>query len=249
MSQPRILVVDDESSILMTLAANLELEGFEVTGAESPAQAIELVAQLRFDLVLSDFRMPGMNGLELMRRIRMHDPGVPVVLMTAFALETLVREALGEGAFAVVPKPFSVADILAVTARALARPAVLVVDDDPGLLQTLVEAMELRGVKAVAAADPAAALEAVTRGGIDLCVIDMVMPTTSGPELIERLRAARPELAVVGISGRDVPEFLRLSGRHLAGFMRKPFSPAALIEEIGKARLRQATKPPAKPGA
>src|SRR5271166_5091781 len=99
----RILLVDDEQSLLMTLAANLELDGLDVTTAESGQRALELFESEPFDLVLSDIRMPGMNGVDLFRRIRAQRPECPVVLMTAFALEGLVQEAIAEGVFTVLP--------------------------------------------------------------------------------------------------------------------------------------------------
>src|SRR6185437_3367023 len=96
-STMRILIVDDERPILLTLAANLELDDFEVATAESGAAALELLARETFDLVLSDVRMPGMNGVELFRRIRQLRPDCPVVLMTGFAIEGLVYDAVAEG--------------------------------------------------------------------------------------------------------------------------------------------------------
>src|SRR5687768_8603866 len=99
----RVLLVDDEGSILLTLAANLELEGFEVECANSGAQALDLIERQHFDLVLSDVRMPGMNGVDLFRRIRSKNTDIPVLLMTGFAIETLLEDAINEGVFAVLP--------------------------------------------------------------------------------------------------------------------------------------------------
>jgi CheY-like chemotaxis protein len=126
----RILVVDDEPGLLMTLAANLELEGFEVVAAESGARALDLFEQGAFDLVLSDIRMPGMNGVDLFRTLRSKQHGVPVVLMTAFALEGLVQEAIREGAFTVLPKPFDLDHVVGALTRAAKSPVVLLVDGD-----------------------------------------------------------------------------------------------------------------------
>ena len=92
----RVLIVDDERSLLLTLVANLELEGFEVVAASDGARALELVREQRFDLLLTDVRMPGMNGVDLFRQIRRVCPQMPVILMTAYAVETLIDEAIQE---------------------------------------------------------------------------------------------------------------------------------------------------------
>src|SRR5215471_5132373 len=98
----RILLVDDEQSLLLTLAANLELDGFDVTTAESGEHALKLFEREAFDLVLSDITMPGMSGIDLFRRVRSQRPECPVVLMTAFALEGMVRDAICEGVFTIL---------------------------------------------------------------------------------------------------------------------------------------------------
>src|SRR5512140_1747134 len=104
----RVLIVDDESSLLMTLAANLELEGFDVVEASTPQRALELVRSQHFDLVLSDIRMPGMSGVDLFHAIRATHPQMPVILMTAFALEAMVRDAIEHGVYTVLAKPFEI---------------------------------------------------------------------------------------------------------------------------------------------
>src|SRR4051812_20372347 len=118
----RILIVDDEGSLLLTLVANLELEGFDVVGAQDPAVALRLVAEQHFDLVLTDIRMPGMTGIALFRAIRSIGADMPVILMTAFAAESLIDEAVQEGVFAVLPKPFDIEHVIFALSRALSRP-------------------------------------------------------------------------------------------------------------------------------
>src|SRR5690349_8933993 len=121
----KILVVDDEQSMRMTVAANLELEGFEVMDAENAEKALALIKAQKFDLVLSDVRMPGMNGVELFRLVHQLQPELPVILMTAFALEGLVQEAMREGAFTLLPKPFEIEHLVAALSSAVRGPMVL----------------------------------------------------------------------------------------------------------------------------
>src|SRR4051812_37130854 len=108
----RILVVDDEEGLRTSLAANLELEGYEVHEASDGARAIELVQAEDFDLVITDVRMPGIDGIDTFREIRKIRPGVAVVMMTAFTTERLIDKALDEGVYTVVTKPFAMDRII-----------------------------------------------------------------------------------------------------------------------------------------
>ena len=108
----RVLVVDDEASVRITLVANLELEGFIVTEAVDGQEAITCLESETFDVVLSDIRMPRMNGLELLREAKKSWPDVPIILMTAFAAPGIERDAINEGAFVVLSKPFAIEDVV-----------------------------------------------------------------------------------------------------------------------------------------
>jgi DNA-binding NtrC family response regulator len=236
-TRPRILVVDDEASVLITLAANLELSDFDVVEADSGARALELVAEQKFDLVLSDIRMPGMNGLDLFREIRARDAELPVVLMTAFALEGLVQDAIGEGAFAVVSKPFEIDHLVQALMAAMRHPLVLIVDDDHPVADSLAAALHGAGLRARAVFDGASALQAVKDGATDVCVVDMVMPTMTGAELIEKIREIDSHIACIAISGHDVPGLFQRAADKVFTFMRKPIRPLELMQTIARARV------------
>ena len=124
----RILVVDDDAGLRTSLAASLELEGYRVVEAGDGARAVELVREGPFDLILSDVRMPGMSGVDAFREIRKIRPDLPVLLMTAFALEEVLADVLAEGVYAVLRKPFAVEHVIGVIARVVAGPVVLVVE-------------------------------------------------------------------------------------------------------------------------
>ncbi len=237
MAEPRVLVVDDESSLRVTLAANLELEGFTVVEAEGAAQALARLEEGPFDLVISDIRMPGMHGVDLFRRIRGRWPGLPVVLMSAFAVEQLVDEAVQEGVFTVLRKPFDMEGVLALVKRAAAQPVVLVVDDETGNAETMAAALRVVGVRARAVYDAAAAVAAVAGGGVDIAVVDLVMPGRSGVELIDDLLARDPPIAVIAVSGHSVPTLMgKVAARGAYACMEKPVPPRDLVATIARAR-------------
>jgi len=237
MAEPRVLVVDDESSLRVTLAANLELEGFTVVEADGAEQALARLEEGPFDLVLSDIRMPGMHGVDLFRQIRTRWPSLPVVLMSAFAMEHLVEEAVQEGVFTVLRKPFDMERVLALVKRAAAQPIVLVVDDEHGNAETMAAALRIVGLRARAVYDAAAAIAAVGEDAVDVAVVDLVMPGRGGVELIDDLLSLDPTVAVIAVSGHSVPLLMgKVAARGAYACMEKPVGHRDLVATIARAR-------------
>jgi DNA-binding NtrC family response regulator len=236
----RILLVDDEGGLRLTLAANLELEGLEVVEADSGERALELLQGSRFDAMLSDIRMSGISGAELFQRARQLHPDMPVLLMTAFALEDVVRGALREGVFAVMPKPFDVEHVARVVMRAVHRPAVLVIDDREEEARSMAEALRALGVRAEVAANGTSALQQLRSSRIDVCVVDLVMPDMSGAALVEKLRAAHPDVAAIVLSGYAVPDMMnRAAADGAFACLKKPVLPQELAQVVAEARGRR----------
>lgn len=236
MSATRVLLVDDEPSLRITLAANLELDGYEVIEAASGEEALDLAEKHTFDVVLSDIRMPGMNGVELFRALRAKRPTLPCILMSAFSIEELVSSALSEGVFTLLPKPFDIEAALKVLRKAAQGTVVLVVDDTKADAETTAGLFEAVGLKAKAVYSGAEALATVSAGEIDVCVVDMVMPEMSGMELIEALKEQVLEVPVIAVSGHDVGELLRSSRTEVFTSFQKPIPSEDLIRAVAEAR-------------
>ena len=101
-----ILIVDDEKNYLLVLSAVLEEEGYEVLTALSGLEALETQKSSDVDLVLTDMKMPGMDGIELLERIKAYDPDLPVIMMTAHGTVDKAVEAMQKGAYSYILKPF-----------------------------------------------------------------------------------------------------------------------------------------------
>ena len=99
MAGERILVVDDEKSMCQFLSIMLRKEGYDITTVSTGKKAIEEVNGSRFDVVLTDIKMAGMDGIEVLREIKRIDPTMPVVIMTAYASQKTAIEAVNQGAF------------------------------------------------------------------------------------------------------------------------------------------------------
>ena len=118
---PRVLVVDDEEEIRKILSNILEKEGFEVITASDGEQAMQKICFDTHDAVLLDVHMPGLNGMDVLKKIKSIDDNLPVVLVTAYADTHQAVEAMKEGAYDYLAKPFDNNEIVWITSRALAE--------------------------------------------------------------------------------------------------------------------------------
>ena len=121
MARNRVLVVDDEKNQREIYTLILEDDGFEVTTAQSGEQAARLAREKDFDLVLTDYKMTGMDGLTLLGELVQIDPSIIVVMMTAHGSVESVKEALRAGAFDYLEKPIDRDQLLKVVESALGR--------------------------------------------------------------------------------------------------------------------------------
>jgi signal transduction histidine kinase len=118
----KILVVDDESDICDLCVRSLQRYGYEVTASTKPLQALDMLRQLEFDLLLLDVRMPEISGIEVMRRVRQFAPDLAIVVMTGYASMEMAIEAVKQGATDFLQKPFQNLDNLRLAvAEALAK--------------------------------------------------------------------------------------------------------------------------------
>jgi len=109
--EKRVLVVDDEESLVGALSEFLTMRGYEVETALNPRQALALIHEKTFSLVVTDLRLAGLNGVELLEHVLDVDPETVVVIMTGYASVQSAVEALKKGAYDYVIKPFSVHDL------------------------------------------------------------------------------------------------------------------------------------------
>src|SRR5213079_36628 len=107
----RVLLVDDNASVLRFLVSAVASNNCEVTTASTAEQAMELLGDTPFDLVVSDIKMPGLSGLDLLRAIKSKQPATPVVLITGVPSVNSAVFGLRHGAYDYLPKPFSVTEV------------------------------------------------------------------------------------------------------------------------------------------
>lgn len=114
----QLLLIDDDDDFASSLTVVLEASGHDVTPASDGETGVRLATERDFDLVISDFRMPGLGGLQVLEKIRAAKPRLPVILMTAYSTTERAIEATKAGAFDYLMKPFDPPELLAVIERA-----------------------------------------------------------------------------------------------------------------------------------
>ncbi len=118
----KILVVDDEGTILDILSRALEHKGFRVTTAKSGREGLDLIKSEHVDLVVTDLRLPDINGLELLKQFKELDPQVEVIVLTGFVTTENMRTASLNGAFSFLGKPLEDLDqLFSVVNQALSK--------------------------------------------------------------------------------------------------------------------------------
>ena len=113
-----VMVLDDEPIVGKRLKPALEKSGFEVECYEHPAEAVERLEEKAFDIIVTDLRMDGMDGIEILEHVMKHCEHTRVILITGYATVEVAREALVKGAFDFISKPFKPKDLRAVINKA-----------------------------------------------------------------------------------------------------------------------------------
>src|SRR5438128_439566 len=118
-TRPRVLVVDDEASIRDLLAKTLALAEYDVDVAPDGRTALERMRLYPYDLLIADLKMPGMDGLTVIREAKRYKADLPVIIITGFSTESSAIDAVNLGVAGYLTKPFRVPQVLAAAAKAL----------------------------------------------------------------------------------------------------------------------------------
>jgi two-component system response regulator HydG len=234
-----ILIVDDDRDLAESLADVLEARGYDVELASSGEEAVERFRHRDFDIVFTDVKLPGMNGVESLFAFRRIKPDAKVVMMTGFSVEQLLTQAVENGALAVLHKPFAMRDILAVLERIKPAGIVVIADDDPDFVDSMAPVLRSAGYRVLVARDGSDAVARVAAGGIDLLILDLGLPVISGLDVYRRLEALGKRVPTIVVTGRAHEDCLGGDAlRAVAeGFLVKPFDPAHLLRAVTASRL------------
>jgi len=243
----RVLIVDDDVLFIDTLSDILKEKGYEVVAVKSGEEALKKVKGTPFDIVLLDIKLPVMDGVEAFKGIKKINPRIPIIMMTAFSVEDLIRDALKEGAYGVLHKPLDIDKVIAMIEAAKKDGClIMVVDDDPNTRETLKDILENKGFVVTLAKDGEKAIKLAKESPEDVVFIDMKLPVLNGLQTYLELKKINPKITAILITAyreemQDLIESALRQGAYTC--LYKPFDPQKilqLIEEITQKRRAQA---------
>ena len=198
----RVLVVDDNEEFCKNVTDILELKGYEVMSAYDGFKGLEAVKENGFNLVLMDVKMPVMDGVEAYKKIKEIAADTPVIMVTAFAVEDLIREALQQGAYGSLKKPIDFDQLLELIEQATGKGTmILVADDDENLCANIQEVLSDKGYRVSVAYDGNEAIDKAEKHNFDIMLLDMKLPALNGLETYLAIREFRPDVVTIIITG------------------------------------------------
>jgi DNA-binding NtrC family response regulator len=192
-----------------------------------------------------DIKMPVMNGVDAFRQIKKIQPGITVVMMTAYAVEDLIQDALNEGAYGILYKPLDIENMLSLIETTKAKESdalILVVDDDPefcNLIQNVLEKHQY-GIKTVQSGEEA--IDLARDNSYDVILIDVKLPTLNGLETYLRIRDLDPDVIVILMTAfrfetEDLVQQALSSSAYAC--LYKPFDMNELLDLLAEVKKRK----------
>lgn len=198
---PHLLIVDDEVDACRNLSDILTDLGYEVDVAYDGPSALELVGRRTYDVALLDLKMPGMDGVELFKRMKAVSAGTVAIVVTAFAGSKIAQAALDAGAAEIIAKPVDLQRLIHSVEEAVDQPQILVVDDDSDLCETLWEIFRDKKYRVAIAHDIPDAEAKLSQSDYQIVVIDMKLPSGSGADLFRLVRKNYAHARTILVTG------------------------------------------------
>ncbi len=230
----KILVVDDQPGMRLTLKAILSKKGYSVEIAEDGEQAVQMAKDNDFRVIFMDIKMPGISGVDAYLKIKEISPRTTVIMMTAFALEEEIKLAIREGAYAVMHKPLDIEKILGVVTECLEnKTLVLLVDDQFEDLELVKLTLERKGFQVTTAQSSSECMHAVTEKRFQIILMDYRMPAVDGIQTLKQVKQVRPDVGVILMSAYTSQELVKKAVEQGSfACVKKPFDTEQLLSTI-----------------
>lgn len=249
-NKKKILVVDDEIVIRNVVCRLLNKMGLETQGAGSAEEAVKILEKESFDLLVSDLRLPGMDGLKLVRAFKQKFPNAEAIILTGYPSMETAQEAAVLGVFEYIAKPFERATIEAAVKRCLEKnlihrqilqnKLVLAIEDEANYRRLIEAICKVREIPIITVPNSEEALKKVSLGGrFDLFLIDIGLPGMSGFEICHKFKINNvtkniPVILMTAThrSRPDIENEAKAAGADL--YLPKPADPFDLCDQMEK---------------
>jgi len=234
----RILVVDDNIDYCEGIIDFLEMEGFDAKGVHDGFKALETIEEEEFDMVLMDVRMPGMDGVETFQKLKKISPNTPTILMTAFAVESRIKEALRSGVFGAFQKPVDNERLICSIKKSFFGGAVIMIaDDDKELCSYLLDRFAEIGYRGLVVRNHETAVLGASEKKFDFIILNANHKDINAVETYQKIRDFRPDINVIIITDNkketenQIDQTLK---KDVCAIFEKPLDIDTLIEAVQK---------------
>ncbi len=253
MANLKVLIVEDDETARRMLVKFIQKEDFDVVEADDAAVGIQMIDKELPDLVISDFKMPKGNGLDIIRHAKKANPLCQTILITAFGeLDTAIL-ALREGVLDYLKKPLDLDALSLALGRGRARlnelknfealPTLLIVEDDADARKMLVKAMSKEGWRVEEAENGDAALVKFKQKKFDIVVLDIRMPGKDGLTTLAEMRDLSKDFEAIVVTGYgDEQSVLHALKNGAINFVKKPVDIEQLEVFLRKAMMALSLK-------
>ena len=242
----KVLIIEDDETARKQLSKLVRKEGFEVTEAEDGAAGFEIFKKMKPDIIITDFSLPKMDGLELIHSVKRHSPDVQVILVTAFGGDDVAIMALRNGVLDYLKKPIDIDALVVALGRAKENislrkktamfPDLLLAEDEDTIRERLARVLEGEGWKVLQASDGEKAVNIFQSAKIDIVLLDIKMPKKDGLTALKEMRSTSDDFEAIILSGfGDEATAIQAMRSGATSFIRKPIDLDHLIVTVEKA--------------
>lgn len=242
----KVLLIEDEEVARKALAKVIEKEGWQVITAKDGEEGLELFKREQPEVVITDLRLPKIDGIEVMHTVKKILPSTEVILITAFGDYDTAITALREGAFDYLKKPIDVNELILSLGRAKEKiyarknippfPTILLAEDEESTRERLSRVLSKEGWKVLPASDGEEAMSIFENNKIDIAVIDIKMPKKDGLTCLHEMRKITTDFEAIILTGYgDESAAIQAMRDGAVNFIRKPIDLDQLIVAIQRA--------------
>ena len=245
-----VLIAEDEAQARESLRALLEDEGYQVSSAATGDEAIEICQTKKFDIILMDVRMPGMNGVEAFRKIKTFSKDSKIIMMSAYSIDEMKLEALREGAIAFLQKPLDISQVLKLIEEEDNTP-VLIVMQDHQEMEKIINVLEDKKYRTHVTHSPDEAMELARQIRFGLILLETKLDPINGLELYLALKQILPGTVTIMLTDSEstfIEQAKEAVQNNAYAFLKKPLEMDSFVNILDRIRKQLNSNIINKPG-